>query len=654
MPTILELFHSSGKKDSVKSDKETLIEQETTGLRVKSAVEINNPLIYGNEATRIATRSTPVLEDMKKLNSAAPGDGGLIGKGLGKLTGGKVNSLADARDKVNNKLGIPSNQIPSRIVEKISALKSNEILSPDGGGTEVGKFLKQTGGGNPTTIGKQALGKGIGLAKDKLRGALFGEPPVLGENLAEPSIIQYTNVEAETYSGQAKDENRKSYGDKEDFEKGENKDGKLDLSKVSPIYGLERGGDFPKFGTSNHAFQLMRKENQFYSPVAEQNYTGKDHLIPMESQYGLLKGDEINKISPSAFENGAKMKDEAFIEYDGKVYEDFIPMWFKKYGSEKYLVFRSIISGLTETTTPSWSANKFVGNPYAFHIYDGVERGVSFNLKLFVSSALELSGVWERLKLLTSYAYPTITGGLTTPPIIQFRIGDIYSGKTGFLDSLSYTIPDESNWETNGELGYLPKMIDASISIKFIETHGSEERLYDFAISEKAAKEINKGREDNKALEKEITNGADDTSGDVIPKETSKKKVKISLFGKKPKVKLPGLDGGKTIPSIPEEGEVSAVKAESGVTDMLGGKTIQEAVKEKKKKLTDKQADIFVGFGIQGYEEYRGQWLKRMRTHNNDDGLVIMTSKVNAMVKNVIFIFSNGNVTGPFKSVVYS
>ena len=59
-------------------------------------------------------------------------------------------------------------------------------------------------------------------------------------------------------------------------------------------------------------------------------------------------------------------------------------MWFKKYGSEKYLVFRSIISGLTESTTPSWSANKFVGNPYAFHIYDGVERGVSFNLKLFV------------------------------------------------------------------------------------------------------------------------------------------------------------------------------------------------------------------------------------------------------------------------------
>ena len=39
----------------------------------------------------------------------------------------------------------------------------------------VGKFLKQTGGGNPKTIGKQALGKGLGVAKDILRGALFGE-----------------------------------------------------------------------------------------------------------------------------------------------------------------------------------------------------------------------------------------------------------------------------------------------------------------------------------------------------------------------------------------------------------------------------------------------------------------------------------------------
>ena len=49
MPTILELFQSSGLNQSVKKDTETLVEQETTGIRIQSAVELNNPLIYGNE-----------------------------------------------------------------------------------------------------------------------------------------------------------------------------------------------------------------------------------------------------------------------------------------------------------------------------------------------------------------------------------------------------------------------------------------------------------------------------------------------------------------------------------------------------------------------------------------------------------------------------
>ena len=72
MPTILELFQNkellfpggSSAEGAVKKDTETFIEQETSGIRIKSLVEINNPLIYGNEATRIASRSTPAVEEM--------------------------------------------------------------------------------------------------------------------------------------------------------------------------------------------------------------------------------------------------------------------------------------------------------------------------------------------------------------------------------------------------------------------------------------------------------------------------------------------------------------------------------------------------------------------------------------------------------------
>ena len=60
-------------------------------------------------------------------------------------------------------------------------------------GTGLGALLKSTGGGNPTTIGKQALGKGIGLAKDKLRGALFGGGQSIGEAVGEKRETEYTN-----------------------------------------------------------------------------------------------------------------------------------------------------------------------------------------------------------------------------------------------------------------------------------------------------------------------------------------------------------------------------------------------------------------------------------------------------------------------------
>ena len=98
MPTILELFQNSTLSGQVKPDRLTGVEQELKGLRFKSAVELNNPLIYGNEATRIALRSTPSMDKMR----TDEGDGGLIG--------GTIKNL---RTVVNSTLGVPQTLIPS-------------------------------------------------------------------------------------------------------------------------------------------------------------------------------------------------------------------------------------------------------------------------------------------------------------------------------------------------------------------------------------------------------------------------------------------------------------------------------------------------------------------------------------------------------------
>jgi len=598
MPTIIELFKNkellfpggSSAEGAVKKESETFLEQETSGLRVKSAVEINNPLIYGNEAARVITKSTPALETMKQGTGTKSGEGGLVGKGLSKL--GVDGGIAGLRDKVNDTIGIPKLLIPTEVVNKIVDGESNvkgkgsknhsqTPITQDlygKNGSEVGKFLKSTGGGNPTTIGKQALGKGIGVAKDELRGALFGDPDSIGSAEGTTYVIEET-TDQNTYSTANNSKTLKSVGSPlEDLEK--NTKLGINLNTVSPVYGIHR----KESERSNNQQKLSNSRYSLLNPKTK----GKSQT-PMEKTHKLGITDGINTISPA---DTYTMEENAFMKIGEDTYKDFIPLWFKKIGAAKPLVFRAIISGLTESTSPSWSSNKFIGNPYSFHMYDGVERSLSFNIKLMAASPVELNVIWERLKILTSYTYPTINGGLTTPPIITFRLGDMYVDREVLVDSLTYTIPDESNWEIDGKIGYLPKTIDVALSMKFIESAGAEDRLYDMEISKAAVKGINdKRKTDRDAIDLEAKNKGGKSDNGVIIKETSKKQSSVTILkgkGTDVMAKISGTiksakDKGndlKTSPADMVAGVTDPVVGQSASADNLDGKTPIVAAKE--------------------------------------------------------------------------
>ena len=610
MPTILELFQNkellfpggSSAEGAVKKDSETFIEQETSGIRIKSLVEINNPLIYGNEATRIATRSTPAVEEMTSDVGGQGTDGGLIG--------GKIKQ---ARDFVNDKLGIPTNAIPTRLIGKdeFKDLKSTDPVTLDSygpNGTLVGKFLKDTGGGNPTTIGKQALGKGLGVAKDTIRGALFGEGAGDASNTANLNYAVESTSNDNTYSSVREADRIVTTLDQ--LEK--NTKLGINLNTVSPIYGINRKeGDRPgrTYGMQGLGFNKYDptskdKTKSGIEPYAKAN--GSKNV--MFQDYKLGTGDGINTVSPS---DDFTMVDNAFMKSGEKEFKDFIPLWFKKIGAEKPVVFRATISGLTETSTPSWSANKFVGNPYSFHIYDGVERSLAFNLKLMAASPTELGIIWEKLKILTSYTYPTIGSGLTTPPIITFRLGDMYVDREVLVDSLTYTIPDESNWEIDGSIGYLPKTIDVALSMKFIESVGAEDRLYDMEISKAAVEAINeKRKEDKKAIDLETKTRGGKPSEETPPKETKKRQSSVtvltgkgsSAFGNAKSAAKGALkslkDKAKDVKqSIADKGKgiTDPVAGQGASADKLDGKSPLVASKEMetKKQLTEAQSKKF-------------------------------------------------------------
>lgn len=622
--TILELFKGSTQDTSVKRDTETLIEQETTGTRVRSAVELNNPLLYGNETIRIVNRTTSTVEDMKQQTGGEAADGGLIGKGLSKLTGGAVSSISQARDAVNSKLGIPSNPIPSRLIGDIGKLPSTEPITKDNvgeglQGTQLGALLKSTSGGTPKTLAKQALGKGIGLAKDKLRGALFGQGQSIGDVIGDDNGVRLTYNDQNTYT-------RFNQEERNIFEEGgivppasdpplpfagQSSD-RIDLRKVSPIYGIGKG----RYGNSSNAYvynpDKPRTGEKLPSYFPDNPYLGgKNKSTPLESIYGIgRKGRLINldKVSPS--DNYTLDDEQAFIKIGNDVYKDFVPVWFRKKGTEKPIAFRAVLSGITETTSPSWSSNKFVGNPYSFYMYDGVERSLAFNIKLFATGPDILNSIWERLKILTAYSYPTISQGLTTPPIIEFRLGSIYVGKTGFIENLTYTIPDESNWETNDEgIGYLPKTIDVAITVKFIEQNGSEDRLYDFTISKEAAKAINEKREATAVSGDPQTGEGED---EKPPKMTTKGDSKLSIIKKGIKSANPLAPSGISIPSDFGGGKINPKESQSGLADKNDGKTPIEASKatggtkpEDSRNLTPMQKEVIKWEIAPKAKEYR-------------------------------------------------
>lgn len=647
-----DLYKYGTNYSKIKSDKETLIEQETTGIRFRSAVDINNPLIYGNEAIRITQRSTPLLEDMKEGANGGKAGGGLIGGAINK-----------ARDFVNSTLGIPETQTPSRLLENKNIQISNidniaranqafpgignslpskvpksfddipsnipitkDIISKNG--KDIGKFLQQSGGGNPKTIGKQALGNGIGFAKDKLRGELFGEGQGVGTAQSSGGLggkkysVEYTTSQR-TYSDVNFSKTLPSTeGVAKDLE-----GTKLDLSLVSPIYGVTRplsnkfGTPAGRFGRTEYAFENKSLDgtrswiNKF-APGRKKTEVTKGTL---QDRYGLGKGDKINTLKPSDYDtiddNGVYKKGE------NKVGEDLIPFYIGKYG-EKKTPFRAIITGLNETVSPSWGTNKMVGNPFPYYTYNQIERSTSFMLKIFCNSPTELATNWEKIESLTRMTYPKINkNNLVNPPIIQFRLGDIYFDKTGFIESLNYTIPDTSTWETRGSIGFLPKYIEVSVTIKFIEDSSVLSALYGYKKSKAAVEKI---KEDNNSKGFSESNrtgtvdvgqgqfgefGTDGNEGflNTVNKltinsrgiaDTSTSPTGGNIPNKKSNKLNSAIAKGAAKISTPIEadsGTDDLIKYQSSIADKLEGETILDSVKlsETKNNWTNQQAWSF-------------------------------------------------------------
>ena len=162
------------------------------------------------------------------------------------------------------------------------------------------------------------------------------------------------------------------------------------------------------------------------------------------------------------------------IQKDGQTdLLDMIQLYFEPESGGHPIRFRGTVKGITETFSPSWDSIKYNGRADQAYKYTSFERSLSFNFQAYATSRIEMKPMWKKLEYLSTMTMPQYGGDAGYQgTLVKFQLGDLYNNKLSFIESLSYTMSDETPWDLNldrkNPLGELPMGVDISIGLKIL------------------------------------------------------------------------------------------------------------------------------------------------------------------------------------------
>lgn len=459
-----------GRRNLSLRTRERRLEEEVTGLRILATT--TSPFIYGTDIIKFTTKTRGIVDDMKG------GAGGVVSAGILNTF---LNKVEQKGKELLSKIGasLPEQLIPSRIVlnkdfireggEYNTMVTLNNIKSQSGGNL-LGNLIKNNLQGRPNE--NQIIGSVLELGKKKLNNLLLGSPSQAAVNFAKAGGVLYDSIS--------------TYGDVmigAQYLPNDLIDMRNDLSSKYVAYKTpEINLPLPISNYIAVPNVIKNKKSKFSSNVEK---------IPnsIEVKRGMFtKLDYLNKMVayPSKDGLGNDLITDSEKQLDGY---DFVTLKFWSVAKLAAVNFRATISGLSETLSPSWDSNRFIGNPFNFYTYNSIERALTFNFKVYSLSASEHKAAWQRLNFLTSLVYPQSYTAVTfAPPFIKFTLGDMFRNKEAFIESLTYTIDDTTPWEIGMDetidttYWKLPKVISVDVTLKLVENKFTtyQKRLYGF------------------------------------------------------------------------------------------------------------------------------------------------------------------------------
>ena len=140
--------------------------------------------------------------------------------------------------------------------------------------------------------------------------------------------------------------------------------------------------------------------------------------------------------------------------------------------------FRAFINGMSDSFSSEWNSFRYMGRGENFYNYQGFSRSMRLNWTVMAQSKYELSTQYQKLNYLASTLAPNYSAaGFMRGNIHRLTIGGYVYEYPGIIESLDFTVPDDSPWEigidTDGEFDSdvkeLPHRIEVAMSFKPID-----------------------------------------------------------------------------------------------------------------------------------------------------------------------------------------
>ena len=181
---------------------------------------------------------------------------------------------------------------------------------------------------------------------------------------------------------------------------------------------------------------------------------------------GKYKNDLTDKINMLPYGKDYP-KDDLNTPFVDEGATDFIKFKFYDIVNKKFIIFRAILSGITDTITPDWTDIKYIGRPDKVYTYQGASRAVAFTFDIYPKTKQEFPVLLEKLNYLVGLCYPSYHNNRMVAPFINLTLGDMFVDTPGFLDSLSITVEDNTTWELDEGFQF-PKYIKCACGFTYV------------------------------------------------------------------------------------------------------------------------------------------------------------------------------------------